>query len=256
MTKYVAILDTETNIAQKGFDIGILIGDTAGNVVLERSWILKEEFSTKLYFEKHRKLYTNRIVDASYPSFYTSVELAFSQIGKILQHYGITEVYAYNAGFDARIMQELAEKYNVINPLANQEIECLWSWACQTFFQQKSFHAFALDNGFVSKAGNFNTSAEVAYSYMKNQPHFEEEHTSLEDCKIEYEIFLYCLRQKKYRLRGIVGNPWILVQTEKQIQKLPKQYRTMQVNLQVKIERAEKLLANLHKDLEIEVMAD
>ena len=256
MNKYVAILDTETNVEQNGFDIGLLIGDTNGTIVLEQSWILKEEFSKKLYFEKHRKLYTNRVLSANYPSFCTSVAVALEQMSEILEQFNVTEVYAYNAGFDARIIQQLAEKYDVPNPLENQEVECLWSWACQTFFQQKSFQSFALNNGFVSKAGNFNTSAEVAYSYILNEPKFEEEHTSLEDCKIEYQIFLYCLRQKKYRLRGIVGNPWILVQTEKQINKLPKQYRTMKVNLQVKIERAEKLLTNLHKDLEIEIMVE
>lgn len=255
MNKYVAILDTETNIKQEGFDIGLLIGDTKGNVVFQRGWIVKEEFSIPLYFERNRQIYWNRI-KSHHDVYYASVKIVFAQIQKVLKHYQISEIYAYNAGFDARIMKNLAEKYKLQNPLQNLEIECLWSWSCQTFFQQKSFHNFAFENNFISKAGNFNTSAEVAFSYITNVPNFEEEHTALEDCKIEYQIYLYCLRQKKFRLRGIVGNPWILVQTQKQIDKLPKQYRTMQVNLQTKIERAEQLLERLDKHLEIEVVAD
>lgn len=55
----------------------------------------------------------------------------------------------------------------------------------------------ALANNWVSPAGNFQTSAEVAYRYLNCNPDFAEEHKGLEDVLIEYEILLRCFRQHK-----------------------------------------------------------
>lgn len=251
MKKHIAILDVETNRKRKTFDIGLLIADTHGNEIFSRGYIIKEYFKDTLYYEKHRKLYEKRLLDDNYPSFLVTAEKALKQVQRIFEHYKIKEVYAYNAGFDARKIQELAKDHNTKNPLDDKKIECLWTWACQTIFQQKRFADFCIDNNLLTEKGNYKTSAEVAYAYINNKPKFEEEHTGLEDCKIEYEIYLHCKKQNKFRLRGIIHNPWILVLTPEQIEKLPKQFQTMRVKFDDQVEKAKVLAERLQKPLQV-----
>ena len=53
---------------------------------------------------------------------------------------------------------------------------------------------FATTHGFVSDAGNIQTSAEVAYRFLTNDPDFVESHTGLEDVEIETAILMNCLK--------------------------------------------------------------
>ena len=61
----------------------------------------------------------------------------------------------------------------------------------------KKYVNFCNDNGYVTEKGNIQTKAEIVYRYLKNDKTFEEEHTGLSDCKIEYEILLTAIRTKK-----------------------------------------------------------
>ena len=84
-------------------------------------------------------------------------------------------------------------------------------------------------------------------------PEFVEEHTALEDCKIEYDIFLKCKKQRKKRAKGIASNVWLLVQDESQISKLPPQFRVMKINLNSEIENALEIAHRFNKNVKIEV---
>lgn len=254
MTKKIMTLDVETNKAKEVFDIGILVADTHGNELFHRQYITKRNFAKPLYFEHHRALYNKRIADDDEPTYLVTEKIAIIQLGRIIKHFNIKEVHAYNADFDTRKIAELAEVEKMDNPIENLQIECLWTWACQTLFQQKRFTKFCIENDLLTAKGNYRTNAETAYAYINNKPEFEEEHTGLEDCKIEYQIYLACKKQKKFRLKGIIGNPWILVLTDEQLKKLPKQFRTMKININTEIERAKKLVRQLEKPLKIEVI--
>lgn len=256
MSEYIAILDTETtHPEQEVFDIAVLIGDKNGNVQFSRQWIIKEKIGQKLFYEEKRSLYLRRLRNPKYPAKFCSIKVCLNEMERIFQHYNITEVYAYNMSFDSRVIKNIANEFELNNPLINREMECLWFWSCQTIFQQKSFPKFCIDNpktGMTEK-GNYKTSAENCFAYITKQPGFVEEHTALEDCKIEYEIYLHCLKQKKFRCRGIAHNVWLLVQTEEQIEKLPPQFRTMQVSLQEQVERASQLVERFHKPLQVSI---
>lgn len=257
--KFIAILDTETCLGkgQKLFDIGLLIGDLHGNIVYQRQWILADTFLTeKLFYEFKRELYTSRLIHGSgYPSYFVTVKQAFDDMKKALEQFKIDDVYAYNMAFDGRVIEKRAIEEGLENPLKNYNLECLWFWATQTIFQQKGFKKFAKQYSklHLTEKGNYKTSAETCYSYIMDIPDFVEEHTALEDCKIEYEIFLKCYRQRKKRAKGIASNVWLLAQEEEQIRKLPPQFRTMKIGLENQIENALEIAKRYNKDIKIQV---
>lgn len=263
--KYICILDTETTmpnrtnggkIPQKGqkvFDIGIIIADVNGNVALEKQWLVKETFFTKLFYEEKRGLYFDRLNNPNYPTTLKSLKEILQEMDNIFKFYRVKEVYAYNMPFDQRVVKKIAHEYNLKNPLEDKKLECLWYWSTQTILQKKSFRDFADKHNLKSDKGNYKTSAETTYAYLIDQPNFVEEHTALEDCKIELEIYKACKSRHSIRARGMAGNPWVLVQPDEQLEKLPKQFRSIKVNLNADIEKAAKLIKALGKDLDVEV---
>ena len=50
------------------------------------------------------------------------------------------------------------------------------------------------DSCFITNSGRVRTTAQAIYSYIINNPHFEESHTGLEDIDIEIEIFKTSLK--------------------------------------------------------------
>ena len=88
---------------------------------------------------------------------------------------------------------------------------CIWSLACEVLFTQKTFPKVAVREGWISEKGNYKTSAEIAYRYITGEHEFEEEHTGLEDVKIECQILAKCYAQRKKHDSGILGSPWQIV---------------------------------------------
>lgn len=77
---------------------------------------------------------------------------------------------------------------------------CIWCLACENLYTQVSFRKMAINNGWITKAGNFKTSAEIGYRFLTGDVDFIEEHTGLEDVLIEIKIMAYALRQNKKEL--------------------------------------------------------
>ena len=252
--KYICILDTETIVEkQRVFDIGIIIADVKGNIVLEKQWFLKETFFKKMFYETKRDLYIDRLHSPDYPATLVSTKEAFEELENIFKFFKIKEVYAYNARFDSRVIEKMANELKLDNPLEDVDMECLWFWSTQTIMLKSSFKKFAKRWNLLTPKGNYKTSAEVVYAYLVDDPDFVEEHTALEDCRIELEIYKACKQQKKARVRGMASNPWLIPQEQEQIDKLPPQFRTMKINLEGEMEKVAKLFAMLHKEIGIEV---
>lgn len=252
--KYIAILDTETIVkGQKVFDIGIIIADVEGNIITEKQWLLNETFFLRLFYEEKRELYANRLENPKYPTVIVNLEQAMAELGNVLDFFRVKEVYAYNAQFDSRVIEKLCVEYDVVNPLNKRSWECLWYWSAQSFMQKESYGKFCINNNHLSPKGNYKTSAETAYAYLIGEPQFVEEHTGLEDCKIELEIYKACRKQHSMRAKGMASNPWLLVQPQENIDKLPPQFRSMKISIEAKVDQAMALLVKLNKVLNVEV---
>ena len=253
--KKVLILDVETNNKQQVFDIGLLVGDLYDNIYQQEQFIIKEVFNKQLFWEEKRPDYEKVINNPNHPAKLITVKTAFKELENIIKKHEIKEVYAYNASFDARTLNNLAQEFNCYNPINDLEINCLWLWSALTILQQKTFKKWALKHNLLTEKGNYKTSAETVYSYIIDKEDFEETHRGLEDCLIEYKIFLDCYKQRKKRVKGICYNPWLLVQEEEQINKLPQQFRTMKLNLEQQLKDARIVIQRLNKPV-IPVVAE
>lgn len=202
---YVMIIDTETanSIDQPlPYDFGWAVVDTeTGEIVDKHSYVCAEIFLDK-------ELMSSAYFAEKVPHYWDDIKSGKRQLKKFLnirkelwsclKTFNIKHVGAYNMGFDKRASNNdtryLTSSYLRWFFPFKVELFCIWHMACTSFLNTSDYIRFALDNGFVSEAGNIQTSAECAYRYLVNDPEFEESHTGLEDVLIETAIYLNCLK--------------------------------------------------------------
>lgn len=231
--RYFMVVDVETagGLDQKlTYDVGFAIVDKKGNIYASRSYLIEEIFndtqlmSTAYYAEKVPK-YKKDLANGKHKL--VPFDTMRDEFLKLAYHYRAFTICAYNLNFDMSALKNTTNYlYNLkqhntktVNgnwkflsqEFKNAKMLCIWSLACEVLYSQKNFAKFAYKNGFYTQAGNYKTSAEVGYAYMTNNPQYQEEHTGLEDVKIEAEILARCLRQNKKYISGIISQPYTLV---------------------------------------------
>lgn len=122
---------------------------------------------------------------------------AISAVDNLLKLYKVKIILCFNTGFDLckTACREL---------IKDREFIDVWHLACETLGQKKSYYDFCIKNNLLSSTKKtISTSAETFYAYLTNNPDYVEEHTALEDSKIELVVFLACIRQKKKITRNL-----------------------------------------------------
>ena len=219
----IIILDTETaNFVNSPipYDVGYQVLNVETKSVLERrSYVLQETFMDK-------DLMSSAYYAKKIPQYWEDIKSGKREMKRVttvkkivaadMKKYNVTMVGAYNMAFDKRATNN-GIRYNTYSfyrwffPYGIEFFD-IWNMACSSFLRSKHFIKWALKNGFVSAAGNIQTSAEVAYRYITKNVDFIENHTGLEDVEIETEIFFKVLRCKMNYDSTIVGSPWRIVQ--------------------------------------------
>ena len=203
--KYVLVVDTETANSIEyplPYDFGWAVVDTeTGEIMEEASYLCREIFLNKemmdsAYFSEKVPKYWEDVAKGTRKI--NALMTIRKKVRACMKKYNIHQVCAYNMGFDKRATIN-DTRYVTDNFIkwffpVKTEFICIWHMACTSFLNTSEYINFAKTHGFVSKAGNIQTSAEVAYRYLKNDPDFEESHTGLEDVKIEVEIMMNCLK--------------------------------------------------------------
>ena len=136
-----------------------------------------------------------------------------------MKEYKVKKVGAYNMSFDRKALNNLVRYcsksfFRYFFPFGT-EYFCIWHMACQVIMARKTYIDFAIKNGLLSEKGNIFTNAECCYKYVKNTLDFEEEHTGLEDVKIETEILAECYRKHKKMKQTVNPSCWQLVQKKR-----------------------------------------
>jgi hypothetical protein len=73
----------------------------------------------------------------------------------------------------------------------------LWGFTCDRLINNDEYKLKCLETKQFTASGlYFKTSAESTFRYLTNDYKFEESHTAYEDCLIECEILIKCLRMK------------------------------------------------------------
>ena len=250
MAKPILLIDTETNKKGEVFDIGFIIADLHNNIMETGQYILFDEFQKKIFYEKKRNLYINYINDGI--AKVETVSTVFQRLTNLIRHYNIKEVWAYNGTFDYTKFEQLASKHNVQNPIGHLKHQCIWVQAVQAIGTSAKFQKWVKENNMLSDKGITPTNAEIMYAFLTDNPNYKEEHTSLEDCKIEYEILMQSKKKRIPRFDGISNNIWLLAQTSEQIANIPEQFKKLIVPAGQE-EKAKKMLDYHKKDLKITV---
>ena len=196
---------------QKSYDIGYVIIDKKGNIVKMFNCLTKEVFDNPQLMET--AYFNNKILE--YEQMLNDKEVTkrlfiniIREMKKDLKRYKIKGIFAYNANYDITALAETAqytikncpkltysktkkgkwkpEHEKLLQKLLETKVQFydIWTMACMTLCQQKTF----LANAKYTKRGNIITNAEVVYNYIKDTENFKEDHTALSDACIESEI--------------------------------------------------------------------
>lgn len=221
--KYFMVVDVETagNFASpQVYDFGFAVCDKKGNIVQERSYVISEIFDNKklmdtAYYAKKIPQYIEGLENGTFTK--TDLRTAREDFLNLMEIYDIKTICAYNLMFDMKALKSTfstlgyGAKFLPSQPRYtndNLDLLCIWSFACEVLFTQKTYSKVAIANGWVSEAGNMKTNAECAHRYITKEYDFIEEHTGLADVRIECGILAKCIAQKQKHESGIIAHPW------------------------------------------------
>lgn len=220
MSSKILVLDIEGMSGKRPYDVGFLVADRKGNIyetfscaVLPCVWEnLSVTFVTSQ--EKAKEMTHKNIEEIlSSPDKYQwlTIEQTLAKLENTLQKYNIDEIWAYNCTFDkggiANLVGADFDKYPKLSKVHWCDI---WSAIVMTRCLTRKFVKYCRKFGFVTEKGNIKTSAEVVFAYLTKDNSFEEEHTGLSDCRIEYLILLTAYKSHKKIIKNI-SQPWKLV---------------------------------------------
>lgn len=195
----ICVFDTETTNIEKPFcyNIGYLIYDTEekaiihkADYVVEQIWHNAELFTTA-YYENKRSLYIERM---------RAQKCIMDKLGYITQRmcrdfktFEVVGAYAYNSPFDDRVFSFNCDWFHIKNPFDNIPIFDIRGYVHKFIAFTPEFQAFCNQHGRYTEKGNFSTTAETLFQFIKQDLTFEEEHTALADSLIECEILNKCI---------------------------------------------------------------
>ena len=189
-------LDTETvggATKPKGFyHLAGIIHDRNGNIYGCFNYLVADmldEIEFDDYAKKNIGLYEGMLREGT-ATLIDTQENAIAMVNALCNYYNVNTMMAFNSGFDF-------VKTMCADLLEGREFIDIWLMALQTICQKKSYAKFCAENGRYNAKGNCRTNAETVFGFLTDTPNYCEEHTALEDSKIEFEIFKACLRSHK-----------------------------------------------------------
>ena len=211
-----AIIDTETANGLKNplcYDVAVIVFDKKGIELFRKNWLVSNVWNNErmfktAYYAWKRPLYDN--IEKEIVNTYTFI----SEMNEIIDNYQVNFLLAYNLKFDLNSINKTVERFTYNSKFNTENVEYIdvWNVAIDIIMNNNSYKSFCRENGFVSDAGNYKTSAEICYRFLTNIIDFDESHTAMDDCEIEKEIFMTCVKRKKKIEKGIVNNPWRKIQ--------------------------------------------
>jgi len=212
----ILITDTETIDLNKRFiyDIGLIVASKNENGQMiskvEKQIIIKQVFDNKMLFNtahhhKKRPLYTKSLKGrkAKRQHFGHSLRV----IEKLMKDYNIQRVYAYNSPFDKRAFEFTIKYFGTRNIFKGKGWYDIHAIANNFIHNTEEYKEWCIENGNVSPKNYLRTNAEKTYAFLIGDPNYKEEHTGLEDSKIELFILNECIKRgydfKHYRKKYI-----------------------------------------------------
>lgn len=182
------------------YDLGFIVFNDEGTIE-EHSWVIDDVFyhmadkmKTAYYANKLPRY--RREIRKGLREVVTMRE-AYKRFAAICDKYDVKEVWAYNCSFDVNALN------NTMSTLSNGwcdrfipatiKTKCIMGAAMSTICNTKRFADFAER----TEKGNIRVTAEEVYRYISGDTDFDEDHTGLEDCKIELQILIRCMKYRR-----------------------------------------------------------
>jgi len=196
----IIVLDTETLglTDQRVYDLGYLIFDTeTGEILVMRDYIIKQVYGNKdlmksAYYSNKLPIYEERLSVGYCKQVYWGV--ACRILEKDIVRYNVEKIFAYNSRFDYRSILKTCLAYLAkVNPTENG-IDDIMKYI-SPITETEEYKEFCRVNGFMTKhrTPRPQKKAETLYRYLTKNVGYEEEHTALEDSKIELHILTTAL---------------------------------------------------------------
>ena len=214
--KNIAMIDTETigsiykPSASVPFDISIAWCDNKGKILEKKCYLVRKFINNKYImngsFSASKYDYYLEKISNDKEYFVGSVRAIGKDIAKLNKKHNIKVLTAYNERFDRNKVEQLFNEFNIESPITNLQWFDLMDLG-KEIATTPDYKEFCLNNKditkrdnelkFFTKMGRERATAESIYCYMINNPHFSENHTGLEDLKIENAIFNYAKKHCK-----------------------------------------------------------
>jgi hypothetical protein len=214
--KIIATVDTETCGLGKHMDVydfGYVIHDKKGAVLVENHGLIEEVYTDpkkmmSAYYAGKTFSHYARMLDQNEIKLKPWAQMQ-AEFAAHCEEFGVNVFAAYNAGFDTRAIGQTNEKLASKKFMPyKMDLLCLWEFACTTIFKSENYRALARQEGWISKAQNFQTTAERAYQYLAPDWKFVEDHTALSDARIETFVAAKCFSRKKRVPYNELGGSW------------------------------------------------
>lgn len=189
-SKYMLLLDSETTIDGKVFDLAFIVTDRKGNIIEQYSYIVNDYINSDLFYCRDNEHFSKANAEKKKQAYYkmldngdrtlASVNAINSVLQNIVVRYKSVCLTAYNLNFDFN-----ACKQSGIDLAIFDDSFCLWHSAFSNFADKAKYKRWALKNhyiGTVTSKGNctIQTNAEVMAHYITGE-YKPEPHTALED---------------------------------------------------------------------------
>lgn len=199
----ILILDTETACGFDNplvYDLGYIIADLKGNILLKRNYLIKNVFDNErlfetAYYKEKRPFYELLLSIEKIKKVYLG--FAIYQLLKDIEKYNVADLYAYNSRFDFKSLNCTLKQFkNTSFDIDILDIMDYISIITNTI----EYKEFCEQNGFLTKhrPPQNQKKAETLYRFLTDNADFTEDHTALSDSIIEYEILLASLKRKGY----------------------------------------------------------
>lgn len=188
----VLVLDTETfGINDKRvYNIGWVIHHADGTPVVARNYLVKQFWENlnlmqSAYYANKIALYNKRIAEGADKVVYFGTILNI--LKKDLQRCTPMS-FAFNSRFDNASIDITCKYFGKENPFDAPILDIMDY--LEPICGEADYIDFCESNGFMTKhkTPKPQRKAETLFAFMTNNPDYAEEHTALEDSKIEYEI--------------------------------------------------------------------
>lgn len=201
----IIIFDTETATTGKYLlNIGYRIVDMnpangTYKELLKRDILISEVWNNTLLCEYDMfvglnkvAMYNELIANGSIKKH--TIKKAFDMLAKDLNKYKCLFGYAYNCDFDLGVFSLNAERYAIVNPLADLVVYDIWQYARKFICETTEYQNWAKDNGQLTETKRFiSTNVESVTRYLEKNLDFVEDHTALSDTKWETKILAHCI---------------------------------------------------------------